>query len=95
MALNHQTGSILPTPRQRVAIPSALWPDATSAVQLIGHRQQLYIAGHRHTWGLMSTEIQGRVVWVRRANGFKNVNQHETVRGFEVQRLGHTITGGL
>ena len=40
----------------------------------------------------MSTEIQGRVVWVRRANGFKNVNQYETVKGFEVQRLGHTTT---
>ena len=24
----------------------------------------LFIAGHRHTWGLMTTEIQGRVVWM-------------------------------
>jgi hypothetical protein len=36
--------------------------------------------------------MQGRVVWMCRANGFKDVNQYETVKGFEVQRLGHTIT---
>jgi len=27
-----------------------------------GKAADLYISGHRHTWGLMSTEMQGRVV---------------------------------
>ena len=40
----------------------------------------------------MSTEMQGRVVWMCRARGFKDFDEHETVKGFEVQRLGHTIT---
>ena len=48
--------------------------------------------GHRHTWGLMSTEMQGRVVWMCRARGFKDFDEYETAKGFEVQRLGHTIT---
>ena len=40
----------------------------------------------------MSTEIQGRVVWMCRAKGFKEHGEYETVKGFEIQRLGHTIT---
>ena len=52
----------------------------------------IYLAGHRHTWGLMSTEMQGRVAWMCRARGFKDFDEYETVKGFEVQRLGHTIT---
>ena len=40
----------------------------------------------------MSTEMQGRVVWMCRARGFKDFDEYETVKGFEVQRLGHTIT---
>ena len=40
----------------------------------------------------MSTEIQGRVVWMCRARGFKDFDGYETLKGFEVQRLGHTIT---
>ena len=40
----------------------------------------------------MSTEMQGRVVWMCRARGFKDFDEFETVKGFEVQRLGHTIT---
>ena len=54
-------------------------------------RRHLF-SGHRHTWGLMSTEMQGRVVWMCRARGFKDFDEYETVKGFEVQRLGHTIT---
>ena len=40
----------------------------------------------------MSTEMQGPIVWMCRARGFKDFDEYETVRGFEVQRLGHTIT---
>ena len=40
----------------------------------------------------MSTEMQGRVVWMCRDRGFKDFDEYETVKGFEVQRLGHTIT---
>ncbi|MFP6571495.1 MAG: hypothetical protein VB674_02650 [Vicinamibacterales bacterium] len=40
----------------------------------------------------MSTEMQGHVVWMCRARGFKDFDEYETVKGFEVQRLGHTIT---
>ena len=36
--------------------------------------------------------MQGRVVWMCRARGFKDFDEYETVKGFEVQRLGHTIT---
>ena len=40
----------------------------------------------------MSIEMQGRVVWMCRARGIKDFDEYETVKGFEVQRLGHTIT---
>ena len=40
----------------------------------------------------MSTEMQGRVVWMCRFRGFKDFYEYETVKGFEIQRLGHTIT---
>ena len=40
----------------------------------------------------MSTEMQGRVVWMCRARGFKDFDEYETVKGFEVQHLGPTIT---
>ena len=36
--------------------------------------------------------MQGRVVWMCRAKGFKDHGEYETVKGFEIQRLGHTIT---
>ena len=57
-----------------------------------GKAADLYISGHRHTWGLMSTEMQGRVVWMCRARGFKDHGEYEVVKGFEAQKLGHTIT---
>ena len=40
----------------------------------------------------MFTEMQGRVVWMCRARGFKDHGAYETVKGFEIQKLGHTIT---
>ena len=36
--------------------------------------------------------MQGRVVWMCRSRGFKDFYEYETVKGFEIQRLGHTIT---
>ncbi len=52
----------------------------------------LIISGHRHTWGMMNTEMQNRVVWMCRARGFKDHGEYEVVKGFEEQRLGHCIT---
>ena len=52
----------------------------------------LYITGHRHTWGLMITEMQGRMIWMCRARGFKDYADYETVKGFEIQKPGHTVT---
>jgi len=36
--------------------------------------------------------MQGRVVWMCRARGFKDHGEYETIKGFEVLKLGHTIT---
>ena len=57
-----------------------------------GLSADIYMAGHRHTWGMMTTEMQGRVVHMCRAKGFKGHGQFEEVRGYEAQHLGHTIT---
>jgi len=40
----------------------------------------------------MTTEMQGRVVWMCRAQGFKDHGVYENFKGFEIQKLGHTIT---
>ena len=40
----------------------------------------------------MSTEMQGLVIWMCRGRGFKDHGEYETVKGFEIQCLGHTIT---
>ena len=40
----------------------------------------------------MTTEMQGRVVWMCRARGFKDHGEYEVMKGFEAQKLGHTIT---
>ena len=40
----------------------------------------------------MTTEMQGRVVNMCRAKGFKGHGEYEEVKGFEAQHLGHTIT---
>ena len=45
-----------------------------------------------HTWGLMSMEMRGRVVWMCRARVFKNHGEYDAVKGFEVPRLGDTLT---
>ena len=42
--------------------------------------------------GMMTTEMQGRVVHMCRAKGFKGHGEYEEVKGFEAQHFGHTIT---
>jgi hypothetical protein len=42
--------------------------------------------------GVLITEMQGRVVWMCRARGFMDHGEYEVVKGFEAQKLGHTIT---
>ena len=44
---------------------------------------------------MMTTEMQGRVVHMCRAKGFKGHGEYEEVKGFEAQHLGHTINGGV
>ena len=39
----------------------------------------------------MSKEMHGRIVWMWRARGFKDFDEYETVKDFEVQCLGHSI----
>ena len=41
---------------------------------------------------MMTTEMQGRVVHMCRAKGFKGHGEYEEVKGFGAQHLGHTIT---
>ena len=41
---------------------------------------------------MMTTEMQGRVVYMCRAKGFKGHGEYEQVKGFEAQHLGHAIT---
>ena len=40
----------------------------------------------------MISEMQGRVVWMYRERGFKDYGEYEVVKGFEAEKLGHTIT---
>ena len=42
--------------------------------------------------GVLITEMQGRVVWMCRARGFKDHGEYEAMKGFEAQKVGHTIT---
>ena len=42
--------------------------------------------------GVLISEMQGRVVWMYRARGFKDHGEYEVVKGFEAEKLGHTIT---
>jgi len=34
-------------------------------------------------------EMQGRVVWMCGARGFKDHGEYDAVKGFEIQKLGH------
>ena len=38
--------------------------------------------------GVSISEMQGRVVWMCRARGFKDHGEYEVVKGFEAQKLG-------
>ena len=40
---------------------------------------------------MMTTEMQGRVVHMCRAEGFKVHGEYEEVKGFEAKHLGYTI----
>ena len=57
-----------------------------------GLSADIYIAGHRHTWGIMKTEMQGTVVHICRAKGFKGHGESREARGFAAQLLDHTTT---
>ena len=60
-----------------------------------GLSADIYIAGHRHTWGMMTTEMQGRVAYMCCAKDLKDRGEWEEARGFEAEHLDHTITAVL
>ena len=66
-----------------VSKPHAQFEQIKKTHNKSGLSADIYIAGHRHTWGMMTTELQGRVVHVCRAKGFKGHGEYEEVKGFE------------
>lgn len=61
----------------------------------MGVRADLYISGHRHTWGLTHLELPDRdehpVCWLARARGFKFHDSHAQRLGFPEQNHGQSI----
>ena len=52
----------------------------------------IYIAGHRHTWGLAQHEDgEGRVYILARARGYKVLDGYAEQSGYAQQRYGHSI----
>lgn len=58
-----------------------------------GVRAHFYVAGHRHEWGLAQHEDaeSGHVYWLGRARGYKVIDQHADVNGYDSQSFGHTV----
>lgn len=53
----------------------------------------LYISGHRHQWGIKSSECgeRDRVYWLAMARGYKYVDNYAEQNGFDVQKEGACI----
>jgi hypothetical protein len=63
--------------------------------KMSGHDADLYIAGHRHNWGLAEEqdEHSGRVAWLARAKGYKALDSYAANLGHgQAQNRGQTIT---
>lgn len=58
-----------------------------------GARAHLYIAGHRHVWGIAQHEDpeSNHVYWLARARGYKQVDDYAAKIGHESQKYGHSI----
>ena len=54
-------------------------------------------AAHEASRTMLNTKPlkASRCIWMCRARGFKDHGDYETVKGFEIQKLGHTITAIL
>jgi hypothetical protein len=59
--------------------------------KMSGFEADLYIAGHRHNWGIAHEQDDhtGRVAWIARAKGYKAHSVYETQRGY-----GHEQSAG-
>jgi hypothetical protein len=52
----------------------------------------IYVAGHRHTWGLSTEELDdGRVVFFGRARGYKFLDRYAVRRGYHNDKYGATV----
>ena len=52
----------------------------------------IYVAGHRHTWGLSTEEMDdGRVVFFGRARGYKFLDRYAVRRGYHNDKYGATV----
>ena len=52
----------------------------------------IYVAGHRHTWGLSTEEMDdGRVVFFGRARGYKFLDRYAVRRGYYNDKYGATV----
>jgi hypothetical protein len=59
---------------------------------MTGTQAHIYVAGHRHTWGLAQHEDgEGRVYWLIRARGYKVIDGYAEQNGYVQQRYGHSI----
>jgi len=58
-----------------------------------GARAHVYVAGHRHTWGVAQHEDaeSNHVYWLARARGYKVIDSHAEQLGFLSQRYGHSV----
>jgi len=52
----------------------------------------IYVAGHRHTWGLSTEEMDdGRVVFFGRARGYKFLDRYAVRHGYHNDKYGSTV----
>jgi len=52
----------------------------------------IYVAGHRHTWGLSTEEMDdGRVVFFGRARGYKFLDRYAVRHGYHNDKYGATV----
>lgn len=58
-----------------------------------GARAHVYVAGHRHTWGVAQHEDpdSNHVYWLARARGYKVIDSHAEQLGYLSQRYGHSV----
>ena len=60
----------------------------------MGVHADVYLTGHKHSWGVHHTENGKRahVYWLARARGYKFADEYSTVNGYDEQQFGASIT---